>query len=490
MLSFFIRGLMENFKKISYYFAISFLILLGIFLRTKLFIFNNIFSDDECRLALCLANKNLMQSLFFLGKAQSAPPLFIFFSKIILNISNNLETAAKFIPYISGIGAIFLFYKVCNCYFEKKISRILSLFIFSINQPLIVFSTIFKQYSTDVFIALLCIYFLFRIKVEELSKRQLTYLSLSIIVLPLISLPSLFFIGAFFIKNLLENFYNKAFYKNLIIVLLPFIISMIMYYIFNLAPAKVDLYKYFPNYWDDGFWNLSLKELTRLLVLNFKFYFVPNVLTLPALILFLWGAGICVKERKYNLIIVTILVLFTSLIELYPLSGRVGLYFIPIVILLTIKPLDSKKIIHTILAGLLIFTSFCKYDFKYLNDINKFEYFISYSPKTLTQQLVEKFNPESDIIICNSASSSSYLYYTGKQNFHTNNVYEMPMETKDRNFMFDYLNGLTKGQKYWFYLVKDYNKSKIFPFIFEWLDGKKVLYRYKDRNSYLIYVEN
>lgn len=481
---------MEKLKKSSYYFSIGLLIFLGTFWRTKLFILNNIFSDDECRLALSLADRNLIQSLFFLGNAQSAPPLFIFLSKIILTLSNGLETAAKFIPYISGIGAIILFYKVSNYFFEKRISKIASLFIFVISQPLIVFSTIFKQYSTDVFIALLCTYLFYKIKIKDFNKRELTYLSLSIMALPLISLPSLFFIGAFVIKNIFENFHNKNFYKNLVIVLLPFTITMIGYYIFNLAPAKADLYKYFPNYWDDGFWNLSLKELTRLLVLNFKFYFVPNILTLPALILFLWGAGIYIKEKKYDLVIATVLVLFASLLKLYPLSGRVGLYFIPIVILLTVKPLDSKKIVYTIFAGLLIFISFCKYDFKYLNEINKFEYFISYSPKTLTQKLTERFNPKSDIIICNSASSSSYLYYSEKQNFYTNNVYEMPSETKNKIFMFNYLNGLKKGQKYWLYLVKDYNKSKIFPFIFEWLDGKKVLYRYKDRNSYLIYVEN
>ena len=481
---------MEKFKKISYLLLVGFLIFFGIFLRSRLYILNDVFSDDECRLVLSLMDKSLLQSLFFLGNAQSAPPLFIFLSKIIFCITGWTEPAAKFLPYIAGICSVFLFYKVCTCYLEKKLSRIIGLFLLVISQPLIVFSTIFKQYSTDVFVSILCLYFMTKIKIKDLSKSKLFLLALCIMALPLISLPSLFFIGAFFIQNIIENFRNKDFYKRLLIILIPFVLLMGGYYIFNLAPARADLYRFFPDYWDDGFWNLSFGGLVKLLVLNFKFWFVPNVLTLPALILFVWGAGISIKEKKYGLLSVAALVLFASLIKLYPLSGRVGLYFAPVVMLFMLKPLDSKKKGLVILALLLCFTAFCKYDFNYLKNINSVDYFISYSPKVLMFNLVEKFNPKSDIIICNPASSPSYLYYSAAQKFYPDNVYEMPVETKDKEVMLNYLNGLKKGQKYWFYLVKDYNQAKVFPFIFEWLEGKNVLYKYQDRNSYLIYLEN
>ena len=489
-LSFFIRSVMEKYKNILYNIFITLILSIGVYFRTKLYFFNNVFSDDECRLILSLIDKNLIQSMLFLGNAQSAPPLFILVSKLILYIAGWQEIFAKFVPYIAGIGSLFVFYKTCNCYLKSKFSKVCALSLFAISQPLILFSSIFKQYSTDIFVSILCLYFMTKVKIKDLSKSKLLLLALCIMVLPLISLPSLFFIGAFVIQNIIENFRNKDFYKRLLIILIPFVLLMGGYYIFNLAPARADLYRFFPDYWDDGFWNLSFGGLVKLLVLNFKFWFVPNVLTLPALILFVWGAGISIKEKKYGLLSVVALVLFASLIKLYPLSGRVGLYFAPVVMLFMLKPLDSKKKGLVILALLLCFTAFCKYDFDYLKNINSVDYFISYSPKVLMFNLVEKFNPKSDIIICNPASSPSYLYYSAAQKFYPDDVYEMPVETKDKEVMLNYLNGLKKGQKYWFYLVKDYNQAKVFPFIFEWLEGKNVLYKYLDRNSYLIYLEN
>ena len=482
---------MEKYKKILYTSGFILILVFGIFLRTKLYIINDVFSDDECRLALSLMNKTLFDSLFFLGNAQSAPPVFVFFSKIIFYITGYKELAAKFIPYAASIASVFLFYKVCGLYLKKTYSAIIALFLFVICQPLISFSSIFKQYSTDVFISVLCLYLLPQIKIKELSIRKFAGLTAGLILLPLISLPSLFFIGAFFIQNLAENFKDKEFYKRFAFLVLPFILTMAGYYILNLAPAQADMEKYFPNYWTDGFWKLSLPDLIRLLVINIKFYFIPNDLTLPAIILLVWGICISLREKKseYNFILwILVLVLFASLCNLYPLSGRVGLYFIPVILIFILKPLDSKKTAAAILAFLLVSAGFCRYNFQYLKNISGGEYFIIYSPKLLMQKMTERFKPQ-DIIICNSASTPSYMFYSSIMDFYPENVYEMSLSSIDKEGVLQYLNGLEKGRKYWFYLVKDYNQAKIFSFIFEWLEGKNVLYKFSHRDSYLFYAE-
>ena len=482
---------MEKYKKILYTSGFILILVFGIFLRTKLYIINDVFSDDECRLALSLMNKTLFDSLFFLGNAQSAPPVFVFFSKIIFYITGYKESAAKFIPYAASIASVFLFYKVCGLYLKKTYSAIIALFLFVICQPLISFSSIFKQYSTDVFISVLCLYLLPQIKIKELSIRKFAGLTAGLILLPLISLPSLFFIGAFFIQNLAENFKDKEFYKRFAFLVLPFILTMAGYYILNLAPAQADMEKYFPNYWTDGFWKLSLPDLIRLLVINIKFYFIPNDLTLPTIILLAWGICISLREKKseYNFILwILVLVLFASLCNLYPLSGRVGLYFIPVILIFILKPLDSKKTAAAILAFLLVSAGFCRYNFQYLKNISGGEYFIIYSPKLLMQKMTERFKPQ-DIIICNSASTPSYMFYSSIMDFYPENVYEMSLSSIDKEGVLQYLNGLEKGRKYWFYLVKDYNQAKIFSFIFEWLEGKNVLYKFSHRDSYLFYAE-
>ena len=484
---------MEKYKKISYCLLVSFIFVTGILLRTGLYIANDVFSDDECRLALSLMDKNLIQSLFFLGNAQSAPPIFILFSKIIFYFTGYIEAAAKFIPYIAGIGALFLFYRICRLYFDRACIGIAGLFIFAVCQPLIAFSTIFKQYSGDVFIACLCLYLLPKIRLMELNKRQFAGLVTGILLLPLISLPSLFFVGAFFIQNLIENIKNRGFYKKFFILAAFFVFFTGLYYIFNLHPTQIDLEKYFPDYWTDGFWKFSLKDLIRLFVINIKFYFVPNDLTLGTIILFIWGAAVCIKEkrREYNFVLLALcLTLLASLLNIYPLSGRVGLYFIPVIMIFILKPLDARKSLPAILALVLFFMSFCRYDLKYLKNICQKDYFLSYSPKILMHKAIEQYNPQKDIIICNSASTPSYIYYSSLLKFYPENVYEMSTGNNDRQSIYNYLNGLEKGKNYIFYLVKDYNQAKIFPYIFEWLEGKKVLYKFNDRDSYLIHLEN
>ena len=340
---------MKQMQKYLYFALLALFFLLGLTLRAKLFIANNVFSDDECRLVLSMLDKNLWDSFLFLGDAQSAPPIFVFCSKLITYILGFQEHALKFIPFVSSIAAIYVFYKCCTQYFKKNYTRLAAVFIFAICQPLIAFSTIFKQYSTDVLIACICLYYFPKIK--EFDRKELIITGVSICILPFISLPSLFFIGAFLLKNL----------KNTFKLLLPFAVTMLLYYFFNLAPAKLDLDTHFPNYWNDGFFSFSLSDFLRFLVLNIKFYFVPNTLSLPAIILFIWGICLFIREKCSYILLSLLLVFIAAFMHIYPLSGRVGLYFIPIMIIFMLKPLDEKKWIAATL--ILVVLSFCKYYF-------------------------------------------------------------------------------------------------------------------------------
>lgn len=472
-------------RKYFYFLILGLFFLLAFVLRTKLYFQNNVFSDDECRLALCLMNKTMLQSLFFLGDAQSAPPVFVFVSKLITNIFGFAEAAAKFIPYISGLGAVYFFYKSCTSYFRYKLPVAAGLFLFAICQPLIAFSSIFKQYSTDVFAAALCLYFFPKINVTEMSKKQFICFSVIICILPFISLPSLVFIGALLVWNCKT--------VRILKFLLPFVVIMTLYFLFNLAPAKADLNKYFPGYWQDGFLAFSIKDFIRLIVFNIKFYFVPNKFSLPTLVLMFWGIYLYIRENSRNSVFILtafVLVMLAAIFQLYPLSGRIGLYFIPVVLLLILKPLDIKNNGAVLVALFFLLFSFCKYDLSYFKNICDVDYFVSCSPKHLMQIMKEKFNPDTDIILCNAATTPSYLFYSTKFGLDTDKIYEMPIVASDKNFAMKYFSDLSGAQRIWLYLVKDYNNSRVYPLVFEWLDGKNIIYSYQERNSYLFYLEN
>lgn len=485
--------------KFWYYIILVLIFVLGILIRANLYFLTSVFEDDECRLAIALLEaKNYLALFLPLDAGQSAPPIFTICSKFLGDISGYSEKALTSIPFLSGIVSIFLFFKICNDYFSKKLSIFISLFLFAINQQFITYSVIFKQYSTDVFAGLLCLYFFPKINIAELDIKKNILLSIILIALPLISLPSVFFIGAFIIINIINNLKDKIFYKKLVAIFIPFFITMLMYYIFTLIPSKANMDAVFPNYWDDGFWEFSFVDFIRIIGFNMRFYFIPNKATLFTLILFLWGMIDCGFDKSKNrnsslLMLFTFLgVLTASLLHIYPFAGRVGIFIAPIFIIIIMRPFDFSDFPKPIywITLLFIMLSFYKYSLAYILNYKDDTGIVSYSPKNVMMELKKQFNPDEDIILINSASSASYLFYSSKQRFYTDKTYIMDIKHAEREEALSYLDNLEKNQKYWFYLIKDYKMDPIFPFIEEWLKDKKVLYKKRERDSYLIYVQN
>lgn len=468
---------MDKYKNFLYYLILGFLGFLGIYLRTRLFLSANVFEDDECRLLITILNKiNLFLPL---GDAQSAPPLFLCLTKTLGQILGFKEPVMKLIPFTAGILSILAFYKVCSSYFARKVSILIALFIFVLSKPLISFSCTFKQYSTDVLICLICLYYFPKINIKDLNLKKTIILTAVLIVLPFISLPSLFFIAAFVIQNIRCR---KTGY-----ILIPFLITMVIYYFFNLHPSQLNMQTYFPTYWNDGFWSFSINEFIRILLINLKFYFIPNTLSLFTLILLGWGVYCGVKDRTRTsnfILTVCFMVLLSSLLGIYPFCGRVGLYLISIFILLIIKPLDTK---YFAIALLLILLSFYRYNFSYINEISQAESFITYSPKKLMLIIKDNLKPE-DKILCNSASSASYIFYSGMLNLKTENVYEMDIHPYSKEAAMNYLNNLQTNQNYWIYFIKDYKKAPLKEYVTEWLKDKDVQ-SYTDKESRLYYVK-
>ena len=476
-----------------YYVLLCLTFLLGIFLRTKLFLAKGVFEDDECRLALSLLEIHHFKDFFLpLSDAQSAPPFFTLLSLGITKIFGYQELALKTIPYLAGLGSIFLFYKLCKNYLQNRWVMLFGCFIFSINETLISFATTFKQYSTDILVSLLCLLILPKLKLERLSKKQLFLLITALALLPLFSIPSVFFIGTFFILNIYKNIKNKISLKRILACIIPFCVVLGLFYYFDLRQSSINMNAVFPEYWSDGFWDFSLKELIRLLVLNFKFYFYPNSLTLATIILFFAGIWAYVKKQSiqgFFLICMFIFVLAAALIKIYPFANRVGLYFLPVVLLLTLKPLEIRNKIVLPLAIILTLMNYCSYNLAYLKNIASSEHFVKYSPDKLIKVIKENYNPQKDIILVNNASAASYLFYSGKNNFFSENVYEMLVRKNEEDKAINYLNSLENGHGYWIYMVKDYAKAQIFPLVLGWAKTEKVKQYYKEGESYLLYIE-
>ncbi len=475
------------------------LFVLGIVIRTNLYLWNSVFEDDECRLAIALLEtKNYLALFLPLDAGQSAPPLFMICSKFLASISGYSEKALTLIPFISGIASIFLFFKICTGYFSKRLSILISLFVFILSHPIILYSVTFKQYSLDVFIGLLCLYIFPKINILELNWKKLALTTMFLIALPLISLPSVFFIGAFVLTNIVTNLKNKELYKKLAVLLFPFIVIMLLYYIFNLQPSKINMDKVFPNYWVDGFWKFSFIDFIRIIGINIRYDFIPNKITMFTLILFLWGIIDCGFDRGKNKNL-SLLMLFTflgaitaSLLHIYPFIGRISLFFTPILIITIIRPFDTSVFPKPAywVTLLFIIISFSQYTPSCIPMYKDWSQYKAFSPKNLMIELKNRFSPSEDIILTNSASAASFIFYSSKLQFYPDRTYVIKQSHGNGEETMKYLNNLKTNQKYWLFLNKDYLKDPIFPTIDEWLVDKKVLYKKQERGSYLIYVQN
>ena len=470
--------------------------LFAFFLRTKLYILGNVFEDDECRLALAIMDKSLLQMFLPIGPLSSTP-IFLFISKIIAELTNYNEYALKFIPYFFSIASLVLFYKISTAYFQRKISVLLAFYFFSINKFVLYFSSIFKTYSIEVFITLVCLYYFPKINLMKLDKKKLILLSVSITLLPLISLPSLFFIGLFLLFSIIENFKNKLFYGKFAAVLIPFLSMFSLYYFINLLPTKKLQMEGYSSFWQHVY---SASFIADAGVIA-KFVFAPNNYPLFILIIlsFFLIYIICVKKErtKFNayLGISLFMSAFVSYIKLYPtLIGRTALFIVPVVVMALIKlldVLDTKHLFFYIICFLFAIGTHKYFSLLYLKEINDVvPTFRNYSPQSLIREIKIKANPKTDVIVTTESSMYSFVFYAIKEQYKIDYLIPKPKseDNDGKNYYYNYFNDLNPDKKYWFYLIKEYEYTPQREYAIEWLKGQNVLYSKKELDSYLYYI--
>ena len=486
-------------ERINWYKLIIGLILLfGVFLITKLYIVGNMFEDDECRLALSMTDKNVWQMFLPLG-AFSASPIFMFFSKMIAKLTNYNEYALKFIPYVVSILNLLLFYKLAESYFNKKISVILSCFLFTVNFNLLYFSSIFKQYTIEVLITILCLKYLPESNILEMSKKQFILFSFVLAILPLISLPALYFIFVFLMINIFRNFKSRIFYKKFFIFVIPIICIFGLYYCFNLIPSKALQLEHYQNFWN-GVYSVSFIPAIASV---FKFLFAPNKYILCLLLsICVSGLYILCKKNEHNeiniyLLSVLFLAFLSSGLNLYPLLiGRTAIFLIPILILLLIKIFDLSnlnKILRYFMIGITLLGIYSSFSPSYISKIYDVRpTFRYYAPDEFMQIIINNGNSEKDEIITTESSMYYVFFYGYKYDFDIDKIKIIKINKGNdvKEEVYKYLNSLPSDKYYWFYLIKEYPRSPQQIYVIDWLKNKQSAYYEKKYNSYLYYIKN
>lgn len=320
-----------NLTKMKKYWPLIVIFFIGLCLRVIPLMINPCYIHDDAALAINIITHS--SSDFFsrgLDFCQVAPPFFLLISKFMYNIMppkyEMIDFGLKILPFISGIISIPLFYNFSNLIFHKKQQIYLANMIFCLNPLLICLCGRFKQYSTEVVIALLLYIFFYNYLTKKTINKAWYLL---IIIAPWFSLSSLIILFSGFMLILLKD---KLCSKP-ILYLLSF---SILFFLIIFLPANMQLnYNPMNNFWSQyGF--MSFSHPQRFL-LRLGEYFLQEDKILKTLIgaLIFYKMFEFIKNNKLNNL--TLFVTFPifisillSFLHLYPFTDRLIAFLFPL----------------------------------------------------------------------------------------------------------------------------------------------------------------
>jgi len=469
---------------------VALVILFGIFLRMKGYLANPSMWHDECNLAMSILDYNLFD--FFHKKLefiQVAPPLFMFFTKLLTKIAGFSEYVFRFIPLLSGCGAIVLFYLVGKYYFKSKTARIISLILFCLNTLLIYYSSEFKQYETDVFCSLAVLYAFNRVDFSRIDWRKTFLAGCAFATIIWLSFVS----GIVVMAGIIAELFKSKDYKKISVLASPVLVMAFVYggvFLFN-AYTGTPMAKL----WDDEFVSRNFANFPVLFVNSLQFFFSPVKNLLFMSIFFIWGTALYIKNREKNALIVFLSIaglIFLSWLKLYPFAQRVILFILPFYMLVLFKPFEllswNKKTVSVILCLMFVLTFTPQFlitgKFIAAKNSNKRD-----PAREFSKYLYENISPD-DKIFVSRASTAEFEFY---EHFYPleNKVLK---ESAEANLLdtrvTDCVEMLKKEKgKIWIYMPYDIPHRGVADGLSNYLTvNEKVLQNWRFGQSVLMYV--
>jgi uncharacterized membrane protein len=471
------------FKKYWYSFLLLLIILFGVLLRLKGLLLNPSMWHDECALAYSIKFKNYSEFFEILRFGQMAPPFFMVASKLMTQILGFSDIVLRLLPFLAGIISIVAFYLLASTNLKSKFAVICAVFFFAINQQLINYSFEFKPYNFDVLFTIICLLFFVKLNIEKLSMKKILFYGILLSLVPWFSFVSIFIIASGFLNLFFKNI--KSSWKQKLFLIIPIIISGLIY----LKIYLVNTYyggSHMISYWQNNFLNANPFFFLHLLVENMKYFFFPSQYALFMLILLIWGTIIFLREKSpfINISLTSfMLLIIASFLHLYPFSGRLILFLLPIFLLLILKSVDiinlNKKIKSLIVFFLVFFSLYPQIiyakNFIFAKSVSKGEY-----PREMMEFLVKNLKKD-DIIVVNKASNTEFAYYSSFYDIK-NQIIQEPQHINHSEFF----NSLKKNNYYWFYIVYG-NSELILETIKKQFQIIKII-KTKNFNDYLIYA--
>jgi len=329
---------------------IRMLLVIGVLLRLRQYLFNRSLWLDECLLSLNLISRSLGELLKPLNYHQGAPLGFLVLEKGVLHLFGTGEMALRSVPLLSGIASLFLFAEVAKRFLTTKAVPI-AVGLFAISGPLIYYSSEAKQYSTDVAVVLALLLLADSIIRTETRPVQALLFSFAAAISIWFSQPAAFVvagIGVTWLWVAIREPNKKDLTGPLafgIITAASFVVS------FFLSLRKLSQDEWLLGYWNGAFLPMppfSLAAIRWLITTWLNIWETPVGLTFVgiATAASIVGMKEMFREHLRNLFLLTlpiVLALIASGFHRYPFRGRLLLFAVPSLLLLVAAGLSAIR---------------------------------------------------------------------------------------------------------------------------------------------------
>ena len=473
-----------------YFYLLGLIFIYAVFLRLDLYVFNRSFWFDEAALAINILDKGFFDLFKELSYYQSAPPMFLVETKVLVNFFSFSEYVFRIIPFFVSIVTLPFFYIFFKYFLYSRESRLLAVFLFAINTNLIFYSSEFKPYAIDVFAvsALTLLVFKFKLKYP-------IFLGLIFSAFLWYSYASGIVEFGLILVLLVIVIKSKKNIKNFLLFILPQFINLFLY---ALHLGEIDNMRMFMSaVWAHGYISKDFSNILELVFDNIFYTFQPYKIVFNSSMIFgtvilsivcFFGAVFLFKANKFKFYILTLpyfVLLLLSYFDSYPYQDRLVLFLTPMFLVLFAKFFDyfSKNNITLFFVAILIILSF--YPVYCSQKIMKN---LPSQDKAVFLELSNNYK-SSDVIILAETYLPQYLYYSRVFGFCADNVKVEKMNKNIYNYLI-FLNSLDKTKNYWFVYssVKFPGIEDVRPIIEFFGQDREKFIRYNKGKTDLYYV--
>jgi hypothetical protein len=297
---------------------------------------------DEATMALAAIDSpwNTIVKPMYKNIPAAAPIGYVVTVKLLISLFGSSEYVLRLFSIIPGVLSLVLFWKFLNNNFNKNMALIAIAF-FSLNQHLIYYSTEVKFYAIDVLSTILLLLTFYEYCRSKKTKSIIIF-SLGALMLQWFSFTTIIVsVGLIATKLFTQMLHEKRGSPDSklagsgIIIVLHFVFYK--YFFIDHISGSSQL---------NSFWGPVFAPLpVTINALSWYIRFVPNFMQMPcgftsmaiiSLVFIFYGASIYFKNEKFSSLLLMGILFITfclSLMKLYPVYSRLGLFLVPIIII-------------------------------------------------------------------------------------------------------------------------------------------------------------